>query len=715
MISRKFKTIFENNELIIEINKLAKQANGSVLLSYKDSVILTVSVSSKKDTNLNYFPLTVVYQEKFYSVGKIPGNFNKREGRPSDHEILNSRLIDRSIRSLFEPNFEKEVQIINTILSSDSDCNNEIFALLGSSLSLLISNIPFNEPVAGVCIGKIKDDLIVNPNKEQKTKSEFLLTLSGTENGLNMIEAIANETPEEVLLEAMEYGHKIIKKLCLFQKDIKNEINTPKQNIENKANFQDLYLDIEEKYKNQIKELLYVSSCLKISKKELQNNISGLRDRLLLEFQDNEKLKVYEEDKKYFFILENIFDTLLKQEFRKMIIETKTRVDGRNFDNIRNIETKINLLPRVHGSALFTREQTQSLSVVTLGTLKESKMIDDLTEEEEKRFILHYNFPHFSVGETGRYMSPSRREIGHGILAEKALFCVLPSEEEFPYSIRVVSEILESNGSSSMATVCASSMALMAAGVPLKKSVAGIAMGLIFSNEKEYIILSDIQGLEDRYGDMDFKISGTQKGITALQMDIKIDKVNFDILKKAFSQAYTGIIKILNKMSLTISQSNKELSIYAPKVKMIKVPINKIRDIIGSGGKIISQIIEKNDNVKIDIKPDGTIFITHSNIEIVQKTVDYIQNLIKNIEVGANYQVVILKILKDKKGQSFGAIAEISPGIEGFIHVSELANKRTDNVEDVLNIGDRIFVKCIEINNKGKIFLSLKDYKKITF
>ncbi|MEZ0180179.1 polyribonucleotide nucleotidyltransferase ['Camptotheca acuminata' phytoplasma] len=628
MDSQIFKTIFENNLLTVEINKLAKQTNGSVLISYKDIVILSVAVASKKDTSLDYFPLTVIYQEKFYSVGKIPGNFNKREGKPSDYEVLNSRLIDRSLRPLFTKQFKKEVQIINTIFSSDSNYNNEIFALFGSSLSLLVSDIPFTESVSAICVGIIKNNFIANPNTEQKAKSDFLLTLSGTKDSLNMIEAISNEIPADILLEAMQFGHKIIKDLCLFQYSIKEKINKPKQILsdEDEGKDKELYTKIEQIYSPKIKDVLYTSYQNKSNKNIFKDDISNLKNDLFEEYKKDKNFTSLEEEKKYITTMENIFNLLLNQEFRKMVIHDKKRVDGRGLDDIRHIDTEVSFLPRVHGSALFTRGETQSLSIVTLGTLRESKMIDNLTKEEEKRFILHYNFPHFSVGETGRYMAPSRREIGHGMLAEKALSYVLPSEEVFPYSIRVVSEILESNGSSSQATVCAASMALMDAGVPLKNSVAGVAMGC-FSDENNYAILTDIQGLEDHYGDMDLKAAGTKNGFTALQMDIKTDKINFDILKEALAKAFKGILTILKKMELTIPESKKELSVYAPKVKIIQVKMNKIRDIIGPGGKIISQIIENNENVKIDIKPDGKIFITHHDMKIVEKTADYILKL----------------------------------------------------------------------------------------
>lgn len=708
MDSQIFETIFENNLLTVEINSLATQANGSVLLRYKESVILTVSVSSQKETILSYFPLTVVYQEKLYAVGKIPGSFTKREGRPSDREILNSRLIDRTLRPLFSKNFKKEIQIVNTILSSDYDCYNEIFAILTSSLSLLISDIPFIESVSAVCVGRIDSKFIVNPNLDQRDKSDFLLTLSGTKESLNMIEAFAKETPEEVLLEAMIYGHEIIKKLCIFQDEIMDKINPQKRNIEKLDFNKELYSNIKSKYSNQIEYILSKSSQQKQDTKLFKSDIDQLKEQILTEYQNDEF--ILSGDQQTLVQVENIFNDLFRKEFRKMIIKDKKRIDGRRLDEIRPIQSKISLLPRAHGSALFTRGKTQSLSVVTLGTLRESKMIDDLTEEEEKRFILHYNFPPFSVGEIGRYIAPSRREIGHGILAEKALFHLLPSEEEFPYSIRVVSEILESNGSSSQATICAASMALMDAGVPLKKLIAGIAMGLFYDNE-EYVILSDIQGLEDHEGDMDLKVAGTKKGITALQMDIKIKNINFDILKELLNKARIGRIEILEKMNLVITDNKKEVSVYAPKVKVINVQAGKIRDIIGTGGKIISRIIEKYDNVQIDIKQNGKIFITHHNIDIVNNVADYILNLVKDIKVGEVYQVTVLKILSNKQGQSFGAIVEIFPGVEGFIHVSQLADTRTEHVQNVLNIGNKVFVKCIDIDNKGKIFLSLKNYK----
>jgi polyribonucleotide nucleotidyltransferase len=715
MNSKLFQTIFENNLLTIEINKLAKQANGSVLIKYNDSVILSVAVTKEKENIMNFFPLMVLYQEKLYAAGKIPGSFSKREGKPSDQEILNSRLIDRTLRPLFPKKFKNEIQLINTVLSSNFDCNNEVLAIFSSSLSLLISpEIPFEEPVAGVCVGQIDKQFIINPNSKQKEKSNFLLILAGTKNNLNMIEAIAKETPEKDLLEAMSFGHKSIKELCLFQEKIREEIKIKKNDI----NFSEININLKEKiYKKYGSKIKKILNCNLNSKKEINKKIKELKDKITKEHQYKElnemKISSVELQKKEIPQIEEIFENLLIEELRKIILDNNKRIDGRTFDEIRTIESQIGMLPRTHGSAIFSRGQTQSLAVVTLGNLKESKMIDDLSEEEEKRFILHYNFPSFAVGDIGRYtIPPSRREIGHGILAEKALLNVLPSEYEFPYTIRVVSEILESNGSSSQATICATSMALMDAGVPIKKAVAGISIGLFYESDQKYFILSDIQGLEDYSGDMDLKIAGTEEGITALQMDIKIKNINLDILKKALKQAKKGRIEILNKMNQTISQAKKNLSIYAPKVKIIHIKTDKIRDVIGAGGKIISRIIEKYDNVKIDIKQDGKILIFHQDEKIVNKAANYISNLVKDIQIGEIYKVTVIRILKDKKGNSFGAIVEIFPGIEGFIHISQLSKIHVEKVEEIINIGDIINVKCISIDEKGRIDLSLKNYEK---
>ncbi|MFB5029763.1 MAG: Polyribonucleotide nucleotidyltransferase [Candidatus Phytoplasma pruni] len=717
MTQQVFETTFENNLLTVEINKFAKQANGSVMVRYKDTVILSVAVSSTQHTTLNYFPLMVIYQEKLYSAGKIPGSFTKREGRSTDFEVLNSRLIDRALRPLFDKNIKNEIQIINTVLSNDHNCNNENFALFGSSLALLVSDIPFVEAVSAVSIGKIKGEMVINPNLKQKEMSDFLLTLSGTQDSLNMIEAVAKETTEEELLEVMLLGHEVIKKMCAFQEEIRQQIGKEKIVLDIPKTNAALFQEIDEKYRSAIIAILQENNQQKKQKNVLSQNLQLLKDEIMAEYKQKNFFKTVEEivvldleqQKKYLTEIEAIFDTLLTQEIRKMIIHEKKRTDGREIYEIRTIENQVGLLPRTHGSAVFTRGETQSLAVVTLGSLSEGKTIDDLTEDAKKRFMLHYNFPAFSVGSVGRYMSPSRREIGHGMLAEKALLHVLPSEEEFPYSIRVVSEILESNGSSSQATICSSSMALMDAGVPLKNAVAGIAMGLFYDNQDEYVILSDIQGLEDQKGDMDFKVAGTAKGVTALQMDIKIESIGLDILKTALKKARLGRLHILNKMNDTIAKSRKELSPYVLKIKVINIHTSKIRDVIGTGGKIISQIIENNDNVKIDIEQDGRVFIMHQDLKVVERTSHYILNLVKDIEVGQIFEGAVAKILMDKKtGHSFGAIIQLLPGVEGFLHISKLSDKRVDKVEDVVNIGQMVTVQCININEKGKIDLSLK-------
>ncbi|MDV3205221.1 MAG: polyribonucleotide nucleotidyltransferase [Weeping tea tree witches'-broom phytoplasma] len=721
MSYKKFQTTFENNLLTVEINRLAKQADSSVLIRYKDSVLLSVAIIGTKDSNLNYLPLTIFYQEKFYAAGKIPGNFFKREGKPSDCEILYARLVDRSLRPLLCKQFKKEIQIINTVLSNDKDCNNEILAIFISSLTLLVSDAPFYKAVSGICVGKVENKLIINPDPQQREKSDFLLTIAGTKDSLNMIETVAKEIPEAQLMEAMLFGHQFIKKLCLFQEKIQKIINKKKlifvpPTVKDEDN--ELYDQIKDQYKSRLRSILNKSVRKRKLKNSLSLDIEHLKETIIQTYQNKAFFKTieqvtvfdFEKQKQYLDKVVLLFDRLLTSIVREMIIKDKKRIDGRNADEIRKIAGEIGLLPRAHGSALFTRGETQSLAVVTIGALSEGKLIDDLTSEEKEAFIVHYNSPPFSVGSIGRYIMPSRREIGHGVLAKKALCHVLPLEQEFPYTIRIVSEILESNGSSSQATICASSMALMDAGVPLKRPVAGIAMGL-FREEKDedkYVILSDIQGLEDQKGDMDFKVAGTEKGITALQMDIKIETVSFHILEEVLEKARIGRIEILQKMNIVIDKPRSKMSNYIPKVKIINVPIDKIRDIIGTGGKVISQIIDNYDNVKIDIEQDGRIFIMHHNEDIVLKTANYILNLVQEIRVDKVYEVTILRILYDKKsGNSFAAIVQIFPGIEGFIHISKLSSAKVNKVEDILVIGQKILAKCIYINDKGKIDLSL--------
>ncbi|MDO8060036.1 polyribonucleotide nucleotidyltransferase [Candidatus Phytoplasma citri] len=721
MTLKVFETTFENNLLIVEINKLAKQANSSVLIRYKDTVLLSVLVIGNNEVCLDYLPLMIFYQEKFYAAGKIPGNFSKREGKPSDAGILNARLIDRTLRPLFNKNFNKEIQIINTILSNDDSCNNEIFGILGSSLAALISNVPFYKAVSAVCVGRVNNQFIINPNPQQKNISDLWLVLSGTKEKLNMIEVSSKEISEKDLISAMIFGHNFIKKLCIFQEEIINNLNIIK-NIDLTNNYDiNLYNKFKFKYFEIVKNTLQIEINKKFIKKNFSDIINNLKNFILEKYIEDKDFVIDNDIFQTFIVscenhkLEKIkeqfmhlFNDLLTDIMREMVFKEKRRIDGRTLNKIRSIETEVGILPRTHGSAIFSRGETQSLAVVTIGALSECKLIDDLSEEDKESFIVHYNSPPFAVGSIGKYMMPSRREIGHGMLTKKALSHVLPMEKDFPYTIRVVSEILESNGSSSQATICAASMALMDAGVPLLRPVAGLAMGLFFSSENDYVILSDIQGLEDQKGDMDFKIAGTVQGITAAQMDIKIEGLSFDILQEVLEKARLGRIEILKKMNMTIQKPRENMSVYVPKVKMITIPVDKIRDIIGAGGKIINQIIDTYDNVKIDIQQNGNIFIMHNSENIVNQVSNYILNLVDEIKIGKIYEVTVMKILYDKKnGHSFAAIVQIFPGIEGFIHISKLSNIKVECVEDVVSVGQKVLAKCVFINEKGKIDLSL--------
>ncbi|MDV3166259.1 MAG: polyribonucleotide nucleotidyltransferase ['Waltheria sp.' little leaf phytoplasma] len=721
MTLKVFETTFENNLLIVEINKLAKQANSSVLIRYKDTVLLSVLVIGNNEVCLDYLPLMIFYQEKFYAAGKIPGNFSKREGKPSDAGILNARLIDRTLRPLFNKNFNKEIQIVNTILSNDDSCNNEIFGILGSSLAALMSNVPFYKAVSAVCVGRVNNQFIINPNPQQKNISDLWLVLSGTKEKLNMIEVSSKEISEKDLISAMIFGHNFIKKLCIFQEEIINNLNIVK-NIDLTNNYDiNLYNKFKFKYFEIIKNTLQTEINKKFIKKNFSDTINNLKNFILEKYIEDKDFTIDNDISQTFIVscenykLEKIkeqfmhlFNDLLTDIMREMVLKDKRRIDGRTLNKIRSIETEVGILPRTHGSAIFSRGETQSLAVVTIGALSECKLIDDLSEEDKESFIVHYNSPPFAVGSIGKYMMPSRREIGHGMLTKKALSHLLPMEKDFPYTIRVVSEILESNGSSSQATICAASMALMDAGVPLLRPVAGLAMGLFFSSENDYVILSDIQGLEDQKGDMDFKIAGTVQGITAAQMDIKIEGISFDILQEVLEKARLGRIEILKKMNMTIQKPREHMSVYVPKVKMITIPVDKIRDIIGAGGKIINQIIDTYDNVKIDIQQNGNIFIMHNSENIVNQVSNYILNLVDEIKIGKVYEVTVMKILYDKKnGHSFAAIVQIFPGIEGFIHISKLSNIKVECVEDVVSIGQKVLAKCVFINEKGKIDLSL--------
>lgn len=702
---RIYETVIGGRTLRVEIGELAKQANAAAMLYYGDSAVLSVAVAKDSASTQDFFPLTVLYQEKLYAAGKIPGGFLRREGRPSEHETLTSRLIDRPIRPLFPDGYRNEVQIINTVMSSDHDATPEMTALIGSSLTLMLSNIPFKMGVAGVIVGRVNGKLIINPTVAEMEQSDIDLTVAGTKEAINMVEAGAKQVSEEDMLAALMFGHAEIKKIVEFQEQIQKELG------QEKAPF-DMFIvdkDIEQAVKAFAEARLIKAVSVK-GKHERQHAIDLIVEETVEKFgakaffKEVEGVKVFDAEAKdtYMKSVKMTLENIEIDEVRRLITEDKVRPDGRKVNEIRPLSSRVDLLPRVHGSALFTRGQTQALSITTLGSLGENQIIDGLSPEDSKRFMLHYNFPQFSVGETGRYGSPGRREIGHGALGERAILQVLPSEEEFPYTIRVVSEILESNGSTSQASICAGTMSLMAAGVPLKAPVAGIAMGLIKKGEA-YTILSDIQGLEDHFGDMDFKVAGTKEGITALQMDIKIDGLTEDILREALAQAKEGRLEILNHMLQIIPTVREELSPYAPKVVMMKINPDKIRDVIGSGGKIISQIIEDCNQVKIDIEQDGRVFLMHSDMVWIKKAKAMIENLTKQAEIGKIYEGTVVRIEK------FGCFVELWKGTEGLVHISKLAKERVEKVESVVSVGDVILVKCIGIDDKGRIDLSRKD------
>ncbi|SFC08164.1 polyribonucleotide nucleotidyltransferase [Bacillus sp. OV322] len=680
-------------KLTVEIGQLAKQANGAVLVRYGETAVLSTVTASKEPKNVDFFPLTVNYEERLYAVGKIPGGFIKREGRPSEKAILASRLIDRPIRPLFADGFRNDVQIISMVMSVDQDCSSEMAAMFGSSLALCVSDIPFEGPIAGVVVGRINNEFIINPTVEELEKSDINLTVAGTKDAINMVEAGADEVPEETMLEAIMYGHDAIIKLIEFQEKIAAEIG--KEKIEVKLYQVDSILEKE------IKDLCGqdLNQAVQVQEKHAREDaIKAVKDSVLAKYEeqetDEEKMKQIKE----------ILNKLVKSEVRRLITEEKVRPDGRNPDEIRPLSSEVGLLPRTHGSGLFTRGQTQALSICTLGALGDVQILDGLGTEESKRFMHHYNFPHFSVGETGPLRGPGRREIGHGALGERALEPVIPNDKDFPYTVRLVSEVLESNGSTSQASICASTLAMMDAGVPLKAPVAGIAMGLVKSGE-HYTILTDIQGMEDHLGDMDFKVAGTAKGVTALQMDIKIEGLSKTILEEALQQAKRGRMHILDSMLATLNQPRVELSKYAPKILTMSINPDKIRDVIGPSGKQINKIIEET-GVKIDIEQDGTVFISSINDDMNQKAKKIIEDIVREVVVGELY------LGKVKRIEKFGAFVEIFNGKDGLVHISELAEERVGKVEDVVAIGDEILVKVTEIDKQGRVNLSRKAVLK---
>jgi polyribonucleotide nucleotidyltransferase len=685
-----FSIDWAGRPLTVEIGQLAKQANGAVLVRYGDTVVLSTATASKEAKDVDFFPLTVNYEERLYAVGKIPGGFIKREGRPSEKAILTSRLIDRPIRPLFAEGFRNEVQVVSMVMSVDQDCSPEMAAMFGSSLALCVSDIPFEGPIAGVIVGRVDGKYVINPTIEQLEKSDMHLTVAGTKDAINMVEAGADEVPEEDMLEAIMFGHEEIKRLIEFQQQITDQIGKEKMEVE-------LY-EIDPELEKQVRKMCEqeMLQAIQVAEKHAREEaIQQVKDQVVEKFEKNE-----ENDEKVIKQVKEILDKLVKEEVRRLITEEKIRPDGRKIDEIRPLSSAVGLLPRTHGSGLFTRGQTQALSVCTLGALGDVQILDGLGIEESKRFMHHYNFPPFSVGETGPMRGPGRREIGHGALGERALEPVIPDEKEFPYTIRLVSEVLESNGSTSQASICASTLAMMDAGVPIKAPVAGIAMGLVKSGD-HYTILTDIQGMEDFLGDMDFKVAGTAKGVTALQMDIKIKGLSREILEEALQQAKRGRMQILEHMLTTIAEPRKQLSPYAPKILTMTINPEKIRDVIGPSGKQINKIIEET-GVKIDIEQDGTIFISSVNEEMNKKAKQIIEDIVKEVEVGQMY------LGKVKRIEKFGAFVEIFNGKDGLVHISELAEERVRRVEDVVKIGDEILVKVLDIDAQGRVNLSRK-------
>ncbi|MBP3765868.1 MAG: polyribonucleotide nucleotidyltransferase [Bacilli bacterium] len=704
-----FKLNFRGRELVVEHGEVAKQANGSVLVRYGDTVILsTVVVSNNANVLSDFFPLMVLYQEKLYSVGKIPGGFIKREGRPTDAATLAARMIDRPMRPMFPEDFRNEVQVVNTVLSVDNNNSPELTAMFGSSLCTCISKIPFDGPIAGVKVGRVNGEFIINPTPDELEQSDIDLTVAGTKYAINMVEAGSKEVSEDDMLDALMFGHEAIKELCNFQEEIIKEIGVEKMEYEK--------LEITDELRENVKSLASekLDKAMRIKEKlEKYAAIDAVKEEVVNKYiEDN---SVLDKDELNILVtkVKLVLESIEYDIFRSITVDEKTRADGRSMTEIRPLSTDIDLLPRTHGSALFTRGETQALAITTLGALNEYQVLDGISLEAEKHFMLHYNFPAFSVGETGRYGSPGRREIGHGALGERCLKQVMPSEEEFPYTVRVVSEILESNGSSSQATICAGCMSLMAAGVPIKAPVAGIAMGLITSKDgSNYTILTDIQGMEDHLGDMDFKVGGTRNGICSLQMDIKIKGITKEILKEALYQAKDARMEILDVMEAQIKEPRKEVSKYAPKTMIFKINPDKIKDVIGKGGEMITKIICEasgvdavNDvnAVKVDLEDDGRVIIYHTDKEVIDKTANMIKDITREVEEGEIYKGKVVKV------EDFGCFVELWPGCEGLVHVSQLDTKRTEKASDLVKVGDEIVVKSLGYDKKGRLNLSRKE------
>lgn len=698
---KSYSTELAGRTLTLETGKLAGLANGSVLVKYGDTVVLVdVTASKEPRDGIDFFPLSVDYEEKLYAVGKIPGSYTKREGKPSDKAILTSRAIDRPLRPLFPKDFRNDVCVVATVLSVEQDNQPEICAMIGASAALSISDIPFGGPTAAVAVGYVNDGIIINPTEEQRKNSRLTLTVAGTKDKIAMIEAGADEIPDDIMLEAIKKAHKEIKKLCTFIGKMKKEIGKPKFEYKSFAVNEEIYAEVEKEYKSKMYEAVQA-----VDKEVRDENIDKLTEEIVEYFTN----KIGEEKTEEIMsdIATSIHD-LEKKCVREMIYTEHKRPDGRKIDEIRPLSCEAGLLPRVHGSGLFTRGQTQVLSIATLGMVSEEQALDGIDTEESKRYMHQYNFPSYSVGEARPSRGPGRREIGHGALAEKALVPVIPSEEEFSYAIRVVSEVLSSNGSTSQASICASTLALMDAGVPIKRPVAGISTGLVTdpNGSDDYVMLTDIQGIEDFFGDMDFKVGGTEKGITAIQVDIKIDGLSYKIIKEAFARTKKAREYILNEIMLKqLAEPREHISEYAPKIMNLKIKVEKIKDVIGTGGKTINKIIEET-GVKIDIKEDGQVFIYSSDEKQASRAKEIIEDIVREIEVGQVYEGNVTKIM------NFGAFVDLGMGKEGLVHISKISKERVKNVEDVLHEGDKVKAKVIEIDDQGRINLSMKDVEE---
>ena len=703
-MKRVFELDFEGRKIVVEAGEIAKQTAAAVLVRYGETVVLSNCVMSSHTVDWDFFPLSVEYQERMYAAGKIPGSFLRRESRPSTHAILASRITDRTMRPLFPEGFRNEVQVVSQVMSVDYDNSPELTAMLASSLCVSISDIPFNGPIAGVVVGRVNGKLIINPTVEERKLSDIDLTVAGTEEAINMVEAGAREVSEEDMLDALMFGHEAVKKLCRFEKEIIKEIGLPKKEVQLKTIPEELRAEVVAKVDKELRAAVST-----VDKLEREEKIATIEKAT----EDEYAAMEYETEKDKATTVQRVHEIqedIVHQEVRRLITDEKIRPDGRKVDEIRPLDAQVDLLPRTHGSAMFTRGQTQVISTTTLGPLSDAQIIDDLTPDTEKRFMHHYNFPQWCVGGIGKIGVLARREVGHGALAERALYYVLPSEEEFPYTIRTVAEVTESNGSSSQASICAGCMSLMAAGVPIKRMVSGIAMGLISSgpldDEHPYTILTDIQGLEDHFGDMDFKVAGTEKGITALQMDIKIDGVTREVLRDALAQAHKARAQIREVMAKAIDKPRPDVGKYAPKLDKMQIDVDKIRDVIGTGGKVINDIIAQCDGVKIDINDDGSVVIYHMDREMINKAKGLIENIVREAKIGEVYEGPVTRV------EEYGAFVKLFGNVEGLCHVSRLGWGFIDKANKLVKVGDTLKVVVTEIDDHGKVKVSHREFEE---